>query len=207
MLVRDLMTVAVVTASPDASLKETARLFVAREVSGAPVVTDRGELVGMVTKSDLLREHEQGSRLVREVMSSEVISLTETMTVTQAARILVHHRIRRAPVLRGGAIVGIVAQLDLLRPYIRTDDEILADIEQEVLVGALALSPRLLRARVHDGVVVLEGPVQSAQQHALLRRLVVAVPGVVELIDGAVIAPAEVRPDAARTGAGNGAAR
>jgi len=184
MLVRDVMTVGVVTAAPDTSVKELVGLMVGARVSGLPVV-DGGKVVGIVSESDLLSLHEghpgHHVQVAADVMTRKLITLVEGMTVTEAARVLQRHRVKRAPVTRGDRLVGIVTRADLLRPYLRTDLEILAEVEESVLSGALGISPRGVRALVTDGVVRLEGLVTSARTRAILLRLVRAVDGVVDL--------------------------
>lgn len=58
MTARSIMTDSVVTVSPDASLLDVVRLFVEEDIHGAPVIDDSGEIVGVVTTSDLLRGEE-----------------------------------------------------------------------------------------------------------------------------------------------------
>lgn len=197
MLVRDVMTVGVVTVGPGTPVKEIASLLVGARVSGVPVVDD-GKLVGIVSESDIMPVHQgdpgHSVKIAADVMNRKVISLIETMTVTEAARVLQRHRIKRAPVTRGERLVGIVTRADLLRPYLRTDSEMLAEIEEMVLQRALGLSPRDTRASVTDGVVRLEGSVPTRRARAILLRLVRSVDGVVDVEDELEVAegPAEV---------------
>ncbi|HEX9824702.1 MAG TPA: CBS domain-containing protein [Actinomycetota bacterium] len=186
MLVRDVMTVGVVTVSPETSLKEVAGLLLGAKVSGVPVV-DGGRVVGIVSESDLLplREGTAGHPVARasDVMTRKLISLVEEMSVTEAARVLQRHRIKRAPVMRGGRLVGIVTRGDLLRPYLRTDTEILVDVEESVLVRGMQLSPREVRVSVTDGVVSLKGEVPDPRTRSILLRLVRSIDGVVDVVD------------------------
>ncbi len=107
----------------------------------------------------------------------------EEMTVTEAARVLQRHHIKRAPVTRGDKLVGIVTRADLLRPYLRTDAEILAEIEDNVIRRALGLSPRGIDLSVGDGVVTIKGRVRGSREKAILLRLVRSVDGVVDVED------------------------
>jgi len=192
MRVKDVMTVGVVTAAPDSPIREVAELMLRTKVSGLPVL-DVGRLVGIVSESDILplREGAPGRRVqtAADVMTREVITLVEEMGVTEAARVLQRHRIKRAPVTRGERLVGIVSRADLLRPYLRRDTEILAEIEYGVLAHALALDLRDVRALVSEGVVHLEGTVASERDRALLARLVRSIDGVVDVDDGLEVAP------------------
>lgn len=196
MRVKDVMTVGVVTAAPDSPIREVAELMLRTKVSGLPVV-DAGRLVGIVSESDILplREGAPGRRVqtAADVMTRDVVILVEDMGVTEAARVLERHRIKRAPVTRGERLVGIVSRADLLRPYLRRDSEILAEIEHGVLARALGLDLRDVRALVSEGVVNLEGKVASERDRALLARLVRSIDGVVDVDDGLeVVAPGVV---------------
>lgn len=188
-LVRDVMTVRVVSVSPETPVRELARLLVEQRISGVPVVEDE-RVVGLVSESDLLPlREERPARPVRtaaDVMTSPVITLTEKVSVTEAARLLERHRIKRAPVLREGRLVGIVTRADLLRPYLRTDSEILAAVEDSI--AAQGLSPRAVRANAFDGVVTVEGEVGSERDRAILLRLVRSVDGVVDVVDRLAVA-------------------
>jgi osmotically-inducible protein OsmY len=76
-----------------------------------------------------------------------------------------------------------VTRADLLRPYLRTDSEILAEVEDAVIERALGLSPRLVRPFVANGVVRIEGEVPTRRARAILLRLVRSVDGVVDVED------------------------
>lgn len=179
------MTVGVITVPPDAPLREVAALLLGAKVSGLPVV-DEGRVVGIVSESDLLPVGEVPVRrvaTVADVMTRTLVSLVEGMSVSEAARVLQRHRIKRAPVLRGDRLVGIVTRSDLLRPFLRTDTEILAEVEESVVAEALSLSPRQVRVSVEDGVVTLTGVVDDPRARALMRHLTRAVDGVVDVVD------------------------
>ena len=60
MKARDVMTSPVITIKRTASVREAAKLFLERHISGVPVVDDLGKLVGMVTEGDLIRRSESG---------------------------------------------------------------------------------------------------------------------------------------------------
>jgi predicted transcriptional regulator len=178
------MTVGVLSVAPDTPVKEVAAVLLERGISGVPIL-DEGRVVGIVSESDLLPlREERPARPIRtaaDVMTSPVIALTEELTVTEAARVLQRHRIKRAPVLRDGRLVGIVTRSDLLRPLLRTDSEILAAVEDAIL--AQGLSPRSVHAAAAEGVVTIEGEVGTERERAVLVRLIRSVDGVVDVVD------------------------
>lgn len=193
------MTVGLITAGLDTPVKELAQLIIGARIGGLPVL-DGDELVGIVTSTDLLaNEPSLAARTAQDVMTPSPVTLTEDMTVSGAARMLQKNGIKRAPVMRGKRLVGVVTRADLLRPYLRTDSEILAEVENDVLVRALGLSPRELRVRVDNGVVSLAGTLPNDHVRALLVRLVRSVAGAVDVLDylsvaGASPALADRRP-------------
>jgi CBS domain-containing protein len=186
MKVRDVMTVRVATLRPDEALERATALFIDRRIGGAPVVTEHGEVVGVLSTSDLARI--QGAdgvaaRVVADAMTTDLLSLDESMELSEAARALEQRRVKRAPVLRESRLVGIVTRSDLLRPHLRTDQEIRTELEMEVLVRTLGLSPRSVRVDVRQGVVHLSGMVGPEGSQTILRRLARGVDGVVAVID------------------------
>jgi CBS domain-containing protein len=191
MRVRDVMTVGVIAASSTTRLKEVASLLVGAKVSGLPVV-DEGKLVGIVTESDLMPLHEgtpgHPVQIAADVMTRKVVTLVEEMTVTSAARVLERHRVKRAPVMRGDRMVGIVSRGDLLRPYLRTDLEIRAEVEELILAGSLGVRAGEVQVLVEDGVVQLDGEVESERLRAIVSRLVRSVDGVVDVVDNVTVA-------------------
>jgi len=78
-------------------------------------------------------------------------------------------------------LVGIITRGDLLRPYLRTDSEILAAVEDAVL--AQGLSPKVIRAGASEGVVTLEGSVGTERDRSILLRLIRSLDGVIDVVD------------------------
>jgi CBS domain-containing protein len=141
MRARDVMVRAVVTASPDTTVEELARLMINLRISGVPVMDKNGRLVGMVTEGDLLRRVETGTerrlpswsepfssnslmaaeyvkshaKRLADIMTREVVSVDEMATLADIADLLEANRIKRVPVVDDGKIVGIVSRADLLK--------------------------------------------------------------------------------------------
>ncbi|HLY56817.1 MAG TPA: CBS domain-containing protein [Stellaceae bacterium] len=142
----DIMTRDVVSVGPETGLKEVARLLLERGISAVPVVDPAGEVIGMVSEGDLIGRDDaerearrdwwlallaegealhpeflasfgDGDRTAREVMSAPVVTVTEAAEAREIARLLAAHHVKRVPVLRGGALVGIVSRADLLRAF------------------------------------------------------------------------------------------
>jgi CBS domain-containing protein len=187
MYVRDVMSTRLIAVRPEEPLKEVARLLVRNRIGGVPITDAEGHVLGIVSESDLqpTREGAPGRpiRTAADVMTRLVITLTEDDTVTQAARVLQRHRVKRAPVLRQGVLVGMITRSDLLRPYLRTDSEIRADVEEVLFNDGLGLIPDRIDVRVEGGVVRLQGLVGDPRQQAVTVRLARGVEGVIDVLD------------------------
>jgi CBS domain-containing protein len=140
----DVMTRAVVSIRPDASILDAARLMLFHKVSGLPVVDSDNLLVGIVTEGDFLRRPELGAqrrrsrlvefftspgplaeeyihasgREVQEIMSTELCIAAEDTALSEVAKLMEDRRIKRVPVLRGEELVGIATRAGLLRAVI-----------------------------------------------------------------------------------------
>jgi CBS domain-containing protein len=141
MKVRDIMSTKVVTVSPSTTVREIAGLMVEKHVSGLPVLSENGTLVGMVSEGDLLRRPELGTQRQRrrwvsffsgvdeqareftkshalragDVMTQQVIHVAEETPLADVVGLMEKHNIKRLPVLSDGKLVGIVSRADLLR--------------------------------------------------------------------------------------------
>jgi CBS domain-containing protein len=186
MLVSDIMSIRLVAARADTPIKEVARMLVRNRIGGLPVVDAEGGIKGIISESDLQPvgddSHQQPRQVAADVMTRPVITLSEVDTVAEAARVLRGHRVKRAPVLREGRVVGIVTQSDLLRPYLRADGEIRADVEEALLMDGPSEGARV-EVSVHSGIVRLEGSARDRRQATVMARLASGVDGVVDVHD------------------------
>jgi CBS domain-containing protein len=140
----DVMTMEVITVSPDTHIRDVAKILLDNHVSALPVVDDKGQLLGIVSEGDLMRRRESGTerrqswwlRLIenpndlaeeyvkshglhaRDVMTKKVITVAEDTPVGDIAELLEKHRIKRVPVVHGGRVVGIVSRANLLHGLI-----------------------------------------------------------------------------------------
>jgi CBS domain-containing protein len=109
--VREVMTTEVVSFREDTPVGAIAAGLSDRHITGAPVVTEEGFVVGIVSESDVFSKR---GAVARDIMSPQVISITEDTGIDEAARLLVGERIRRLPVLRHGRLVGLISRSDVL---------------------------------------------------------------------------------------------
>jgi CBS domain-containing protein len=102
----------------------------------------------------------------------------------QAARLMDQHRIKRLVVVDAdGRPAGIVTIRDLLKVYLRSDDEIRDEIVAEIITRYLGTDPALIKVTVADGVVMLAGEVERKSMIGLAVRMSRAVDGVVAVAD------------------------
>jgi CBS domain-containing protein len=124
--IRDVMTESVVTAAPEASVREVAETMRERNV-GSVVLVERGRPVGFLTDRDLtvsvLADGRDPSDHASDYASTPVVTGAPEMDITEAAELMVEHGIRRLPVLDGEKLTGIVTLDDLA---VRTGDAELA---------------------------------------------------------------------------------
>ena len=144
----NVMTRDPVTVTADTSLRHVAKLLARHHISGVPVIDADNHIVGMVTENDLLQWSDKpGERqawwldmlaegydlspdwldsiqtereMVRAVMKSDIVSVSEDSPVFEVAKILVAKAIKRVPVVRDGRLVGIVSRADLVGALARS---------------------------------------------------------------------------------------
>lgn len=201
MKVQEIMTHDVVTIGPEADIRDVARILVDAGVSGLPVCGAQRELLGVVSEGDIVQkeagapprrwhflgrtdgaEEKAKATKVRDAMTSPVVTISPHSSVAQAARTMTELGIKRLPVVRDGTLVGIVSRTDLVRAFVRTDEEIRREIREDVLRRTLWLEvPEAIGVDVERGAVRLTGELRSELDADLLPRLVARVPGVVSV--------------------------
>lgn len=112
MKVREIMTTPVVSVRTDTATADIAELLTGRRISGAPVVDDAGNVVGLVSEFDLMS---RAGQTAADVMTPGIISVTEDTDVDDVRHLLVDRRIGRVPVVAGGTLVGIVSRGDIVK--------------------------------------------------------------------------------------------
>jgi CBS-domain-containing membrane protein len=208
--VEDVMTREVVTATPDTPFKDLTRYMSEHGISGIPIVEGDRRLVGIVTESDLLwserdREPKRRSRFLewfidrkrlaeiervvadlraRDLMTVEVVTVEPHTSVREAVVRLLRAGVKRLPVVdTDGRVVGIVSRRDLLQPFLRSDEEIRSEIEDEVIVRTMWLDPARIHVDVERGVVRLSGQIELRSTKEILVELADRVDGVVGIVD------------------------
>ncbi len=140
---KDIMTKDVVTVQPGTTVEDLGRLFIEKDLSGAPVVDAQGGLIGIVTENDLISKNtrlhiptilrlfdafiplgtskleteikKMTAATVGEVCTKKVITIGEDTTIDEIATIMDEKKIHLLPVVKGEKVVGIVGKKDLIR--------------------------------------------------------------------------------------------
>lgn len=199
MKVVDVMTADVVSAQPEWSLKQAARVMIDAGVSGLPVIGDNGMVVGIITEADFIATEagrtvgrqrlfdtvfgEKRTRTpstVEATMTRSPIVVDRNTTIAEAARLMTDRKVKRLPVVDpNGRLEGIVSRGDILVAFAR-DDEVIADaVERGVIRRILMLESRDVSVHVADGVVMLSGQVPNRSDAKLLEELVGRIEGVI----------------------------
>jgi CBS domain-containing protein len=210
--VRDVMTTPVVAVKQGASFKEMAALLRKYRVSAFPVLDDDQKVIGIVSEADLLAKEalnaDSGGAITAMVhhqelkkadgvtagdfMTSNVVTVKPDDTVEQAARLMYHLQVKRLPVIdAGGHLVGIVSRADLLTVFDRPDQEIRAEIVDDVILHEFLIDPALFTVTVAEGVVTIQGAPETADVGRDLMNRIQHVQGVVAVRDELGWLPAE----------------
>jgi CBS domain-containing protein len=215
MNVADVMTRGVISIAPGDSMRRAAQLMLQYDVSGFPVL-DRGKLVGIITEGDFLHRPEIGTerkrtrwieifagpgrlaeeyvhahaRKVCEVMTREVITVAEDASLAEAVSLMERHHIKRLPVVKDEAMVGIISRANLLRAFImglpQTEAVPGGDAAiYEQLIEELKRQPWASLGSVdfivENGVVDFHGIVLDERQRAAFLTAAENIPGVKEV--------------------------
>lgn len=117
---RDIMSTTLHTVTVQTTVYDLATLLATRHISGAPVLSDDGMVIGIVTEADLLSKT---GDTVGEIMTTGVSSVTEDTSLSEIAQLLSEKDIKRVPVMRGEKLVGMVSRGDLVRAMLREEDQ------------------------------------------------------------------------------------
>jgi len=213
----DVMTQRIVSVAPETTVVEAIQLMLQNHISGLPVIDSAGNLVGVVTEGDFLRRVETGTqrkrsrwlellvgprtlaedyahshgRKVEEVMTVDPVTITEDTPLEAVVRVMERRRIKRVPVVRGKAVVGIVSRSNLMHALAslggsppaaaKSDtairDQILAELDKQAWAPVA-----LIDVVVRDGVVQLWGTITEEMQGEALKVCAENIPGVKKVV-------------------------
>jgi CBS domain-containing protein len=155
-----------------------------RSTGGTPVTQLR-------RLSDLTKA---GAVTAAELMTSPAVTVHADATLARAARTMARAEAKRLPVVDDkGLLKGIVSRSDLLKVFLRDDEDIAEEIRREVVAPLFPAPVAPIRVEVRDGVATLTGRIRDTTLVPMANRLVRAVEGVVD-VDCALLGPPR-RPD------------
>ena len=108
--------------APDSTVYDAIALMAAKSIGAVLVMADDA-VAGIVTERDyarkvILQGRSSKNTLAREIMTTDLITVTPENTIDECMRLVTHHRIRHLPVLAGGTLAGMVSIGDLVKAII-----------------------------------------------------------------------------------------
>ncbi|WP_431962544.1 CBS domain-containing protein [Actinacidiphila sp. bgisy160] len=195
--VGDVMTRKVVAVALGTSFKEIVRTLEQWKVSAVPVVADGTRVVGVVSEADLLRKEEHheddappvgagrdkaAAATSEELMTAPAVTVREDAPLAQAARTMALHRVKRLPVVDAdGALQGVVSRGDLLKVFLRPDEDIVRDVREVIAGEFLPGAWQLVDVEAADGIVTVSGLLADRSLVPVVARMVRSVEGVVDV--------------------------
>lgn len=207
MKVREVMTVDVVTATPETPIPRVVDDLIVHGISGMPVVDAERRVVGVVSEADIVAKEAYGPRhralgvlglLLRghnnrwvtkasgltagDVMTEPAITAGPDDDLRRAAARMVTLSVKRLPVVDGsGRLVGIVSRRDVMRLFHRPDAELTLDV-QRLLDDPLSVpEDHAVKVEVRDGEVTLTGSARCPLDVTLIEAMVLDLPGVLDV--------------------------
>ncbi|GAA3030844.1 CBS domain-containing protein [Streptomyces olivoverticillatus] len=200
--VSDVMTQTVVAVGRAALYKEIVKTLTEWKVSAVPVLEGEGRVIGVVSEADLLAKEEfkdrdpsrveqlrriddlakAGAGTAEGLMSTPAITVHAWAPVAEAARTMARKGVKRLPVVDAeGKLTGIVSRSDLLKVYLRDDEDIAQEVRDEIIARLFPNRRPTIEVHVDEGLVTLSGPLTDTAMVPLVARLVRAVEGVVNV--------------------------
>jgi CBS domain-containing protein len=111
MTVKDVMVREVASASLPGSRDEVLEILKSRHISGVPIVKNN-ELLGIVTRTDLLKNPEEEQ--IALIMTRNPVTISPEMSIAEAAKVILENKIRRLPVVDDHSLVGLITIADII---------------------------------------------------------------------------------------------
>ncbi len=213
----DVMTADVISVAPETPIRDVATQMYTRRISGVPVVDREKRIIGIVSEGDLIRHagivgdqrrswwlatftsatalaHDYiktHGHIAGDVMTAPVITVAPTASLSECAKMMNQHRIKRVPVVENGKLVGIVTRGDLLQALATADVATPASVDDRAIRARLFAEVETQRWAhllskdivVQNGVVDIRGVVETEDERHAWRVAVENVPGVKRIED------------------------
>ena len=117
------MATDLITFTPDQDINDVIDIILEKKISGAPVLDENRQLVGIISEKDCLRilldeaYHDQhhAKKTVEDYMTRDVATVSVDMDILDVANEFLRNHYRRFPVVEGGVLRGQVSRRDILR--------------------------------------------------------------------------------------------
>ncbi|MEU3058235.1 CBS domain-containing protein [Streptomyces griseus] len=177
--VGEVMTRTVVTAAPGTPARQVVRLLDRHRIGAVPVLDAEDRVVGVVSRGDVTGGPRGAAAdgpgavvAARHLMTTPAITIHPEQRVKDAARVMERRRVDRLPVVDPeDRLIGITTRRDLLRVFLRTDEEVRTDAVVTVRAALPGPGPGGVYVSVRDGLVTLTGSADPARLPALVARL------------------------------------
>jgi CBS domain-containing protein len=188
MLVKEVMTSPAITVPARASVKDGLRLLDEHRVTSLPVTDDQGNLLGIVSEVDLLRDAvrhddrghmipavqvEEHPSLVADVMSTLSMTVSSDTDLSDAVELMTTTAVKSLPVVDGGRVVGVVSRSDVVHMLARSDEHIRGEIDDLLRTAGLECDVDV------DGGVVQIGSLEDSSQRRIAEVIAGSVAGVI----------------------------
>ncbi|MFI7700592.1 CBS domain-containing protein [Nonomuraea sp. NPDC049480] len=210
MTVANVMTEKVVSVTAATPFKDIAEALITGGISAVPVTDDDNHVIGMISEADLLRKEEFREEFYREgyrpplrarlrrpkgrqkadgdtaaqLMTSPAITIHPAATAVAAARLMDAHGVKRLAVVDyNGRLQGIVSRRDLVKLFLRGDQEIAVEIRDDILGRTLWVDTDGVTVTVEGGVVTLTGWMDRRTETGVAARMAARVNGVVDVVN------------------------
>lgn len=115
----DVMIKDVLTVAETMPLKEVTKTFSEKRITGAPVTNEAGELVGVLSETDIIRKTTSigawSPKTAGQIMTKPAVTVAPNETLQRVCELMFNRRIHRVVVAEGKQICGIITTMDILR--------------------------------------------------------------------------------------------
>jgi len=120
---------------PNSSVLDALKVLADRNI-GAVLITEGDRLIGILSERDYARKGELQNRTanstpVREIMTTDVVSVSPNQTVEECRKIMGDKRIRHLPVISAGRVIGVLSSKDILDEIIAEDEKVIKELAFE----------------------------------------------------------------------------
>jgi CBS domain-containing protein len=116
-------------------------------------------------------------------MTADVKVIGPESDHAEAARLMEKEGIKRIPVVADGRLIGLIARADMLKAYVRSDEEIIDEIQGHVMKDILWIDSRRVEIECVDGNVIVSGHLETKSDASLLIELTRRLDGVTSVSD------------------------